>query len=187
MTYLTRLFVFIWALIGGQPVEPATCPVNYGGMNLCFQTTVGVAVNQYKLRYTAPGHYYTVLPDGTTCVLHYKSFLGDFIDEYQPQTVLYDRIVNAYVFKIPYSEGRFEKEMHKLESLTGSKLTVSKQTIKIVEMMSKEEIADMPTQGTFSLVEGSTKDSVRIFLREVPRLSDRQLKEIEVIFTSSVL
>ncbi len=160
-SYCPYLLFGLFTLTACQPV-PADCSITYKSLTLCFNLTVGEMVDKYKLSYKPPGYYYRYLEDAdsTLLVLHYKSQPFDFDNESQPATALYGREVDAYTFDMPTKKGLFDRQAKKLEALSGSRLTLSRQKTSWANYSSIEETTSLPNKGTFALAGAWTKDSI---------------------------
>lgn len=183
MHYLNYVFAWLLLMLGMKTAPPVSCSTKYNGLTLYFPSTVADAVNRYQLGFKPPGYYYKYLPDSTCLSLRYDNKVGDFDNEYQAATVLQNRIVNLHSFDMANRAGRFDEEQHKLEVILGSRMNTTKQKCLVTNGMATEQIAKLPNQGTFTMAEGWTKDSIHVFLRDVPRLSLKQQQRLEVIFS----
>lgn len=160
--------------------ETPDCTTPYRGMTLCFGTTVGQATQQHQLGYKPPGYYYKQLADSTTMNIEYDYHSGDFDDESQPATELYDRVVNTYLFRFTDQPGRFGKELASLEASLGIEMVILEQNT--YSTNSSSAVDETTLEGQYTLAKGWTETGVVIYLRERPSQSGAKQSSLLILF-----
>ena len=176
---------FIWLLTLWAAVSCQSQPLSiaFDGYTLMFPITVGAAVDRYKFSYSPPGYYYRKQGPQTVSInMAYKP--GDYDDEHQPQDVLYNREVTAYVFTYDGDESKPDAVKKQVEALCRCRLTCSEDSLSPDRdpAFLPSTIKRLPREGKHTYAIAQLGNDVVVGFRNKPTFKGEVIPEVKFFY-----